>query len=601
MPETSHNPLAADLDPIPFDRIGPEHVEEAVAVMLAEGEAALAAIEADCAPSWEATIGRVERIQDRVSRVWGTTAHLMSVRNSPALREAYSRCQPKVVELMVRLQQSRPLYDALCALRASPSWGSLDAGRRRVVEGEIRDAELSGVALEGEAKQRFAAVQGELAELGTAFGNRLLDATAAFALDIDDPEQMLGMPSSLLALGARTAAGPDAAGEVDPQRGPWRFTLDAPSLLPFLEHCRVRELRRKMYEAHITRASSGEYDNCGAIEKILELRTETATLLGDANFAATSLRSKMAADVDAVEELLERLREAALPAARAEFDELRAWAAERGGPPADDFAHWDVAFWAERLREERYGLRDEELRPYFPLPVVLEGLFALAGRLFGVRIGAADGEVPVWHPDVRFFRVHAEDGRELARFYLDAYSRPAEKRGGAWMNGAIGRSRALAPGGDVRLPTAYLVCNQSPGTAASPSLMSFGEVRTLFHEFGHALQHMLTTVDESMVAGIHGVEWDAVEVASQFMENWCYDRRTIRACSRHTATGERLPDHLLTEAPSAPAKPPSTCSAAWPSGPRCSHRCPKTASLRASRTSSAAAMRPATTATNGRK
>ncbi|MFT4570905.1 MAG: oligopeptidase A [Hyphomicrobiaceae bacterium] len=546
-PETT-NPLLCALDPFPFDQVDVADVEPAVDGLLVEVEAALAAIETDIAPTWEATIGQVERIQDRIARIWGTTAHLMSVRNSPALREAFARCQPRIVEFIVRLQQSRPLYDALVALRAGPLWSSLDSGRRRIVDGAIRDAELSGVGLRGATSERFAAVQSELAQLGTTFGNNLLDATSEFSIDIDDPMVVEGMPSSLLSLAARNAVqarGADTADTATPENGPWRFTLDAPSLMPFLEHCRDRDLRKKVYLAHVTRASAGAHDNTPIIEKILALRTETARLLGDTNYAQVSLRSKMAGNVAAVNSLLERLREACLDAARDELGELQVYAANRGGPSAEHFSQWDVAFWAERLREDRYGLCDDELRPYFPLPVVLDGLFALTKKLFGVTIRSADGEVPVWHADVRFFRVAVGDGREIAHFYLDPYSRPAEKRGGAWMNGAIGRSQGLSLDSKPRLPTAYLVCNQSPSDGDRPSLMSFGEVRTLFHEFGHALQHMLTTVDDSLVAGIQGVEWDAVEIASQFMENWCYERETIRACSGHVDTGAELPDALL--------------------------------------------------------
>jgi oligopeptidase A len=327
--------------------------------------------------------------------------------------------------------------------------------------------------------------------------------------------------------------------------GPWRITLDFPSFGPFLEHSRRRDLREQLYRAFITRASSGDQDNTPLINRILQLRQQECDMLGYAHFADLSLASKMAPNVAAVEQLLEELRQASFDAAHQELVDLRDFARAQRAEEADDLTHWDLPFWFERLREDRYHFSDEELRPYFPLPQVLEGLFALAHRLFGVHIEPADGEVPVWHDDVRFFRIYDEQDQEIAAFYLDAYSRPAEKRGGAWMDSCIGRSRLLAePGKAVRLPVAYLTCNQTPPVDGKPSLMNFTELRTLFHEFGHGLHHMLTKVDYGMAAGIRNVEWDAVELPSQFMENWCYHRDTLMGLSAHVDTGAPLPQAL---------------------------------------------------------
>jgi oligopeptidase A len=341
----------------------------------------------------------------------------------------------------------------------------------------------------------------------------------------------------LLELAAQAArqAGDEAA---TANAGPWRITLDAPSYVPFMQHSRRRDLRERLYRAFVTRASSGEHDNTPLLDRILRLRREQASLLGFESFAEMSLYTKMAPDVAAVERLLGELREASWDAAGRDLDDLRALARESGAPEADDFKNWDAAFWAERLRERRYAYSDEALRPYFPLPRVLEGLFALAGRLFGVRVRAADGEAPVWHPDVRFFCVEDPSGSPVAAFYLDPYSRPAEKRGGAWMDEVVGR-------GPGRLPIAHLVCNQIPPVGDRPSCMTFDEVHTLFHEFGHGLQHMLTTVERPLAAGIRNVEWDAVELPSQFMENWCYHRETLLGLSRHVDTGEPLPDEMF--------------------------------------------------------
>jgi oligopeptidase A len=304
-------------------------------------------------------------------------------------------------------------------------------------------------------------------------------------------------------------------------------------------------LREQLYRAFITRASSGAEDNTPLLRSILSLRQEQARLLGYGSFAELSLASKMAPDVATVERFLEELRQASFTAAQQDLEDLRNCARTVGAAEAENLCHWDLAFWAERLREQRYDFNDEELRPYFPLPRVLDGLFALVQRLFDIQIRPADAEAPVWHEDVRFFRVYDDQERPIAAFYLDPYSRPAEKRGGAWMDECVGRSRILAaPGQTVRLPVAYLTCNQTPPVDGKPALMSFNEVKTLFHEFGHGLHHMLTTVDYGLAAGIHNVEWDAVELPSQFMENWCYHRDTLMGMSAHVETGESLPEEL---------------------------------------------------------
>ena len=513
--------------------------------LLAELSEELSRVEAQAAPTWQALVEPIERITDRLAAVWGVAGHLMAVKNSDELRRAYESMQPEVVGFSIRLAQSRPLYDGLKALQQGDAFSRLDATQRRIIELLLRDAELSGVGLEGPARERFNAIQTELAALGTQFSNHVLDATKAFALTLRQREEVEGLPPSTLELAAQSAR---AAGEKEAtaQVGPWRITLDAPSFVPFLEHSRRRELRERLYRAYITRACEGSLDNTPLIARILRLRREEAVLLGYETYAGLSLASKMAPDVEAVERLLEELRSASFAAAERELEELRGRAAEGGAPEAGELQHWDVPFWAERLREKRYAYSEEELRPYFPLPRVLTGLFELARRLFGIEIAAADGETPVWHEDVHFFRVRGEAGEELAAFYLDPYSRPAEKRGGAWMDECVGRSRLLAqPGQAVRLPVAYLICNQTPPVDGKPSLMSFYEVETLFHEFGHTLQHMLTRVDYGLASGIRNVEWDAVELASQFMENWCYERATLLGLSGHVETGASLPEELF--------------------------------------------------------
>ncbi len=541
----SANPLL-DSRALPrFDAIAPEHVEPGIRSLLAELGADLDRLEAQVTPSWEGAIDPLERLQDRLGFSWGVVGHLMGVRNSDPLRAAHGAVQPAVVELGLRAAQSRTIFDALQKLAESPAFAHLDRAQQRIVTVLLRDARLSGVALEGEARERFNAIQMELAELSTQFSNHVLDATKAFSLWLRSPDEVAGLPPSALALAAqaaREAGEPDASAE----RGPWRLTLDAPSLVPALQHLRRRDLREQLYRANIARASSGESDNAPLITRILRLRREHARLLGFATFAELSLATKMAPDVAAVEALQQKLRDASYATAVRELDELRAFARAHG--ETNELMNWDVAFWSERLREERYAYSEEELRPYFPLPRVLEGLFGLAERLFGVRIRAADGEAPVWHPDVRFFRVSDAAGAPLAAFYLDPYSRPAEKRGGAWMDECVGRSRLFRDvSGAPRLPVAYLVCNQTPPVGDTPSLMTFSEVETLFHEFGHGLQHMLTRVEHGFAAGIRNVEWDAVELPSQFMENWCYHRATLLGFARHWHSGTPLPDELYAK------------------------------------------------------
>jgi oligopeptidase A len=425
-------------------------------------------------------------------------------------------------------------------MRSSCVWDDLDPAQQRILESALREAKLSGVGLEGDRRDRFNQLQQALAELSTQFSNNVLDATKAFSLHLTTAAEVEGLPESLLALAAQTAreAGyPDATTAT----GPWRITLDHPSFGPFMQHSRRRDLREQVYRAHITRASSGAYDNRKSIDQILELRDEMAHILGYSTFAELSLARKMAPSVEAVYALMEGLRQASYDRATAELDQLRRFAKAQGAAEADHLAHWDIAFWSERIREQNYGLKDEELRPYFPLPQVLEGLFALANRIFAITILPADGQAPVWHPDVRYFQVLNSQQAPIAHFYLDPYSRPAEKSGGAWMDECINRAKI---NGTVRLPIAYLICNQVPPIDGKPSLMTFAEVETLFHEFGHGLQHMLTEVDYPGAAGINNIEWDAVELPSQFMENWCYHRQTLLDLARHYQTGQPLPEDL---------------------------------------------------------
>ncbi|BAZ07149.1 M3 family metallopeptidase [Calothrix sp. NIES-3974] len=540
---TANNPLLQGTGLPPFADIQPEMVEPALKELIPQLEAELSQLEANVQPTWSGLVEPLEKITERLYWTWGVVNHLMGVKNSPELRTAYEAVQPLVVQFSNRLNQSQAIYKGFKALRDSDNYAQLEPAQKRIVESAIRDAELSGVGLEGAARERFNAIQMELAELATKFSNNVLDATKAFQLKLTTPEDIAGLPPSLLSLAAQAAR---AAGEehATPETGPWVITLDAPSYGPFMQHSQRRDLREQVYKAYISRASEGELDNNPIIIRTLELRQELAELLGYKNYAEVSLASKMAANTQAVEQLLEELRQYSYDAAKAELAELTAFAKTQGAAEADDLKHWDISYWAERQREAKFAFTDEELRPYFPLPQVLEGLFTLVKRLFGVTVTPADGQAPVWHEDVRYFQIADETGHPIAYFYLDPYSRPAEKRGGAWMDTCINRGLIRENGTVItRLPVAYLVCNQTPPVDGKPSLMTFYEVETLFHEFGHGLHHMLTKVDYPSAAGINNVEWDAVELPSQFMENWCYERQTLMGMARHYETGEPLPEH----------------------------------------------------------
>jgi oligopeptidase A len=552
---SSPSPLLRGQGLPPFEAITPEQVNAAIPELLDQLNGELSQLEQalegrlEQASSggdplgWAEVMDPLHHLGERLRWSWGVVSHLNGVCNTPELREAHQNQQGTVVAFGSRAGQSAVIYRALGQLLEQRQL--LDATQQRILEAERRDMELRGVGLGGAEQEAFNATTAELARLASDFGNHVLDATNGWSLRLRDPAEVAGLPDSLRELLAQTArqAG-EEPGDTDAsaEAGPWLLGLDMPRVAPFLKYSQRRDLRERVYQAQVARASSGELDNGPLIERILTLRGEQARRLGYASWAEVSLASKMAGSVAEVEQLLEELRAAAYPVAERELEELRAIARRQGAPEADDLKPWDVAFWAEKLRQESFDLDSEALRPWFPLEQVLQGLFGLCQRLFDIRIVSTDpGEAPTWHPDVRYFRVlDGASGTPLAAFYLDPFSRPGSKRGGAWMDECLGRSRTAA--GEPVLPVAYLICNQSPPVGETPSLMTFEEVETLFHEFGHGLQHMLTTVDRPQAAGINNVEWDAVELPSQFMENWCYDRATLMGMARHWQSGEPLPE-----------------------------------------------------------
>jgi oligopeptidase A len=540
--ETASNPLLIESGLPDFARIAPEHVLPAVETVVVRAVTRLDELERQFAPTWAGVMEPIEDLERPFEYAWSPVSHLFGVKNSPELRAAYDAAQPKIVEFSLRVRQSEPLYQALLAIRKGEEWQRLDGTQRRIIEDRIKDAELAGIGLPAAQRERFNAIEQELSQLGSDFSNHVLDATKAYSLEVTDSADAACWPNTLRQLAAQSynTAHADAVAAATPEAGPWRITLEGPIFTPFMEHCRNRDLRETLYRAFVTRASSGEWDNGPLIDRILKLRKEKAALLGYPNYAQVSLMRKMAPSVDAIQAMFRQLRAASWEPAQHDLADLTAFKRARGDD--DALALWDVPFWAERLREDRYAYTDEQIRPYFPFEKVLGGLFRLLERLFGIRVESATDGVATWHPDVRFFRVLDESGEPLAAFFLDPFSRPENKRPGAWMDDCLGRRRVH---GRVQLPVAHLVCNQTPPVGDMPALMTFREVETLFHEMGHGLQHMLTRIEHPDAAGIKGIEWDAVELPSQFMENWCYHRPTLMGLTGHYLTGEPLPDDLF--------------------------------------------------------
>ncbi len=563
------NPLLQQ-DKLPkFCSIEPSNLSPAVSHLVEKLEQDFSAFESKISSEdgkeedtpYDDILPELERMQFPLSYVWSIASHLNGVKNSDELRTAYEENQAAVVTTMTKFSQSRALFDALSAIdnqwKKDGSTNSDDFYMRqklRAVETSLRDMKLGGVGLEGETKDRFNEIKLRLAEISTSFSNNVLDATKAFHLDVEDKNDVEGVPSSAKAMWASAYATAvstdDDKKEADPENGPWRITLDAPSYIAAMSHMPNRELRQKVYRARSIRASELDGDgknNVPYIYEILKLKKERAKMLGFSSPAEMSLASKMAPSVESVIDLSNLILEKALPAATRELDEITAFARAEGGDAyAEDkiekLMPWDITFWSERLKETKFDLKEEELRPYFALPSVLDGMFGLVERLFNIEVKKADGETEVWNEDVSFFKIYDKDiQKHIASFYLDPYSRPADKRGGAWMADCIGKSEAV----DRDIPVAYLTCNGSPPLGETPSLMTFREVETLFHEFGHGLQHMLTRATVGDVAGINGIEWDAVELPSQFMENWCYDRPTIYGFAKHYETGEPLPEEMF--------------------------------------------------------
>ncbi len=529
------NPLLESHELPPFEQFKPEHVVPAVEELINRNKERIEALVADVQdPSWDNFIEPLESWNEDLDQAWALFSHLTGVKDSPELRTAYGEALQKVTEYQSWLGQHQGLFQAYKTIAARDDFNGLSRAQKTAIEHALRDFRLSGVDLPENEKKSFATLQSELAKLSQTFSEHLLDATQAWTLHITDEARLKGLPQSARDTLRQYAEQKEKEG--------WLVTLEMPSVIPVLTYAEDRELRREVYIANVTRASdqgpnAAHFDNGPVMTTILDKRHEAAALLGFRNHAEVSLATKMA---DSPEEVLAFLRELAakaVPQARREFEELQAFTREELG--MDDLQPWDVGFASEKLKERRYAVSQEELKPYFPTPRVIDGLFETARRLFGVTFEPVE-TFETYHPDVKLYNV-LENGEVVARCYMDLYAREG-KRGGAWMDECRKRHRL---GGQLQKPVAYLTCNFTPPVGGKPSLLTHNEVTTLFHEFGHSLHHMLTQVDVVDVSGINGVAWDAVELPSQFLENWCWEPEALAFISGHVETGEPLPQELL--------------------------------------------------------
>jgi oligopeptidase A len=527
----NHNPLLG-AGPLPaFDAIRPEHVETGIRALLDDNRARIREIEASPAPSFRTLVEPLEELHHRLARAWSPVGHLNGVMNNEPLRERYNACLPLLSEYGTDLSQNERLFQAFSAVRRDEA-ASLDAEQLAVVDHALLEFRLAGVALDGEKKDRFKAVMLELSRLGAKFEENVLDSTNAFTHEVHDARELEGLNATIVAQAKERATAEGRPG--------WVLGLEQPTYVAVVTDARSPGLREIFYRAWSTRASTAgptpaKFDNRQVMEDLLRLRHEAAQLLGYPDFAAYSLARRMARSVDEVLDFLREMARAARPAAERDLAELTQFAGRQ-------LDAWDITYYSERLQEARYSISQEELRPYFPLPRVLDGLFAVVQRLFQVQFRPRT-DVPLWHEDARFYDILDAAGKVTGGVYLDPYARP-NKRSGAWMDECVGR-KELASGS--ALPVAYLVCNALPGTAGQPAQLTHDDVVTLFHEFGHGLHHLLTRVRYPSISGINGVAWDAVELPSQFMENYAWQPEVLREMTRHVDTGAALPDDKITQ------------------------------------------------------
>ncbi|MCB1665351.1 MAG: M3 family metallopeptidase [Pseudomonadales bacterium] len=535
----SSNPLL-QFDQLPdFPAINAAHIEPAVTQVLSDNRERLAGLVADAknrtSPDWSSLMAPLDEMEDRLSKVWSTVSHLNAVNNTAEIRDAYNKCQPLMTEYYTELGQNGELFACVQALEGRMNSLALSTAQRKVLKDYLLEFRLAGVDLEDAKKQKFAAIEAKLSSLSTKFSNNVLDATMAWSKRITDVAELSGIPEVSLQAAAELARNKGQEG--------YLLTLDAPCYIAVTTNADNRALREEIYTAYVTRASDqgghdSRFDNTDVIVDILNCRAELSHLLGYDSFADVSVARKMAKSVTRVNEFLADLTALAVPAAKEEYQALADFAAAEYG--IESLQAWDVAYYSEKLRKRSFDISQEELRPYFPLAKVQEGLFAIAARIYGIEIHRNPG-MSRWNEHVEAFDIWRDD-KCIARFYFDVFTREG-KRSGAWM--AECRSRRELPGGNIQTPVAYLVCNFAKGSGKTPALLSHNEVTTLFHEFGHGLHHMLTEQTHLRCSGINGVAWDAVELPSQLMENWCWDRDAIPLISAHYQTGEALPSTLL--------------------------------------------------------
>lgn len=531
------NPLLNFTDLPPFSQIKPEHVKPAVEKAIADCRAKIEQVLAgNTEPTWDNLVAPIEEVDDHLSRIWSPVSHMNSVMNSDELRDAYESCLPLLSEYGTWVGQHKGLFEAYKAMKASEDFASLTQAQKKTITDSLRDFELSGIGLPADEQHRYGEISKRMSELGSKFSNNVLDATMGWTKHIEDEEQLAGMPESALAA-AKAAA---EAKELDG----YLLTLDIPSYLPVMTYCDNQELRKELYEAYVTRASdrgpkAGEWDNTEIINEQLKLRFEIARMLGFSTYSEKSLATKMAESPSQVLGFLNDLASKAKPQGEREVEELRQFAKSEFG--VDELNLWDIAYYSEKQKQHLFQISDEELRPYFPEAKAVSGLFEVLNRVFGMTVKEREG-VDTWHESVRFFDIFDADDQLRGSFYLDLYARE-HKRGGAWMDEC--RVRRINEQGELQTPVAYLTCNFNRPVGDKPALFTHDEVVTLFHEFGHGIHHMLTQVETGAVSGINGVPWDAVELPSQFLENWCWEEEALAFISGHFETGEPLPKEML--------------------------------------------------------
>jgi len=531
------NPLLSFTDLPPFSQIKPEHVKPAVEQAIAECRAKIdKVLEGNTQPTWENVVAPIEEVDDHLSRLWSPVSHMNSVVNSDELREAYESCLPLLSEYGTWVGQHKGLFEAYKAIKASQEFASLTQAQKKTITDSLRDFELSGIGLPADEQHRYGEISKRMSELGSKFSNNVLDATMGWTKHVADEQQLAGMPESALAA-AKAAA---EAKELDG----YLLTLDIPSYLPVMTYCDNQALRKELYEAYVTRASdrgpkAGEWDNTEIINEQLKLRFEIARLLGFNTYSEKSLATKMAENPAQVLSFLNDLATKARPQGEREVEGLRQFAKSEFGVEALNL--WDIAYYSEKQKQHLFQISDEELRPYFPEAKAVSGLFEVLKRVFGMTVKEREG-VDTWHESVRFFDIFDGDNHLRGSFYLDLYARE-HKRGGAWMDEC--RVRRINASGELQTPVAYLTCNFNRPIGDKPALFTHDEVVTLFHEFGHGIHHMLTQVETGAVSGINGVPWDAVELPSQFLENWCWEEQALAFISGHFETGEPLPKAML--------------------------------------------------------